>query len=720
MALAEDVAGFFKASSIDGLATGVVLLTVVLASASAKVLAQQPPGAADDTTRVFMLEGQVVTADRAESTIGSSVSAVSLVSSQQLARFPVANLAEVLRLVPGFTLVDFDGLGQDPQMIVRGFYGGGETDYVTVMLDGRPLNNLQSGMMIWDLIPPVAIGAIEVVRGPSSALYGDGAVAGVINLISANNAPEGGFWDFGIGDPRSFRGSVRAVGDFASRPVTVFAEARRIEGYRKNAARTVGNAGARVDILSGEERSLSLSAHWMWRDVQRPGPRPENKVEVDPRPIEIFYSYDGTQAWLARADLEGSIELSPGSQLSSFLSTEVRRRDEIRTVQPSLDKGYTKERFLDTNRLFGTVKLEKNDLGFPWSDRLIVGVDASTGHFESEHHDVVTGGPLTYVFGTPTRPLVASGQGTRNAAAGFAQYEFRPIDVLRISVGGRFDVFSDSFRPDEPSPDVSVTAEITAFSPKAGVNLSWIESARQTGHIYLTVGRTFKAPNPDQLFDQRSVPVLPTVEVPVSNPLLRPQHGVSLEAGAYHGVVISPGSWTGDLSLAVYQIDMEDEIKFDVGTFTYGNIAESRHRGVEAGVNVRGPSASTFFVNYALQNVTAQSGVNNGNFLKAIPHHTLSGGASGMLMRNLELGIYLTRHSSAWLDDENTERLPAFTRIDTRTSLSVRNLEFSLQLLNLFNRAYSTTGFLDPGSRKTVLLFPAAKRALEVGLRVGV
>ena len=73
MALAEDVAGFFKASNIDGLATGVVLLTVVLVSASAKVLAQQPPGAADDTTQVFTLEGQVVTADRAESTIGSSV-----------------------------------------------------------------------------------------------------------------------------------------------------------------------------------------------------------------------------------------------------------------------------------------------------------------------------------------------------------------------------------------------------------------------------------------------------------------------------------------------------------------------------------------------------------------------------------------------------------------------------------------------------------------------
>lgn len=716
----ERMPSLFKASKISCLAIRMWVLPLILLWTSGEASAEQSRGSEVDTTQVFTLERKVVTADRAESDIGSSVSAVSLISHEELARFPMSNFADLLRLVPGFTLVDFDGLGQDPQMIVRGFYGGGETDYITVMLDGRPLNNLHAGLMIWDLISPVAIEGIEVVRGPASALFGDGAVGGVINLISANNAPEGGFWDLSIGEPRSFRGSVRTVGNLAGRPVTGFAGVRRIQGYRNNAARTVGNAGARVDIVSRERSSLSLSAHWMWRDVQRPGPRPEPKVEADPRPIEIFYSYDGTQAWLARADLDGSIELSPGSQISSVLSTEVARQGEIRTVQPSLDKGYTKERFLDTNRLFGTIKLEKKDLGTPWSDRLIVGVDASIGHLESDHHDVASGGPLAYVFGTPTRPLVASGQGTRAAAAGFAQYEFRPIDALRISVGGRFDLFSDSFRPDEPSPDVSVTAEFTAFSPKAGVNLNWIESTRQTGHIYMTAGRTFKAPNLDQLFDQRSVPVLPTVHMPISNPLLRPQRGVNLEAGAYHGIVISPESWTSDLSLAVYQIDMEDEINFDVATFTYGNIAQSRHRGIEAGVSVRGPSASTFFVNYALQNVTARSGVNDGNFLKAIPRHTLSGGVSSMLLRNLESGIYLTSHSSAWLDDENTERLPAFTRIDTRTSLSVRNFKFSLQLLNLFNRAYSTTGLLDPNNRKTALLFPAAKRVLELGLRIGV
>ena len=153
----ERMPSLFKAPRISCLAIRMWVLPLILLWTSGEASAEQSRGSEVDTTQVFTLERKVVTADRAESDIGSSVSAVSLISHEELARFPMSNFADLLRLVPGFTLVDFDGLGQDPQMIVRGFYGGGETDYITVMLDGRPLNNLHAGMMIWDLISPVAI-----------------------------------------------------------------------------------------------------------------------------------------------------------------------------------------------------------------------------------------------------------------------------------------------------------------------------------------------------------------------------------------------------------------------------------------------------------------------------------------------------------------------------------------------------------------------------------
>ncbi len=57
--------------------------------------------------------------------------------------------------------------------------------------------------------------------------------------------------------------------------------------------------------------------------------------------------------------------------------------------------------------------------------------------------------------------------------------------------------------------------------------------------------------------------------------------------------------------------------------------------------------------------------------------------------------------------------------VDTRASIRVNNLDISLDVMNLFNRAYSTTGFLDPGGSGSALLFPAAGQVFEVGVRLG-
>ena len=78
------------------------------------VQAQQK--ARSDTARLAEV---VVTAERAPSAVASAVSAVTRVSGAELARMPHVTLADVLRMAPGFSLVDFDGLGYDPQLMAR-------------------------------------------------------------------------------------------------------------------------------------------------------------------------------------------------------------------------------------------------------------------------------------------------------------------------------------------------------------------------------------------------------------------------------------------------------------------------------------------------------------------------------------------------------------------------------------------------------------------------
>ena len=69
--------------------------------------------------------------------------------------------------------------------MVRGFYGGGEADYVLVMVDGRVMNLAHNGTIAWETLPAITdIESIEIVRGSASALHGDAAVAGVINIVT--------------------------------------------------------------------------------------------------------------------------------------------------------------------------------------------------------------------------------------------------------------------------------------------------------------------------------------------------------------------------------------------------------------------------------------------------------------------------------------------------------------------------------------------------------
>src|SRR5204862_5940598 len=62
--------------------------------------------------------------------------------------------------------------------------------YTRFLADGLPLFGQQGGGLGLLQIPPTDLGQVEVIKGVSSALYGAGAMAGVVNLISRRPGPE--------------------------------------------------------------------------------------------------------------------------------------------------------------------------------------------------------------------------------------------------------------------------------------------------------------------------------------------------------------------------------------------------------------------------------------------------------------------------------------------------------------------------------------------------
>jgi outer membrane receptor protein involved in Fe transport len=106
-------------------------------------------------------------------------SSVTVVTQAEIQDEGPDTLADALRNIPGVAINRTGQLGA----VTSAFIRGGNSNYNLIMIDGIPMNDFGGG---FDLAPlPVdGVDRVELMRGPESALYGENAVAGVINVIS--------------------------------------------------------------------------------------------------------------------------------------------------------------------------------------------------------------------------------------------------------------------------------------------------------------------------------------------------------------------------------------------------------------------------------------------------------------------------------------------------------------------------------------------------------
>jgi len=110
------------------------------------------------------------------------------ISKQEIEVSGSLALDDVLREAAGFTLFRRSGsLFANPTsqgVSLRGVGASGASRAV-VLLDGVPLNTPFGGWVYWDRVSKLSIESVEVVNGPTSHLYGSGALGGVVNMVTA-------------------------------------------------------------------------------------------------------------------------------------------------------------------------------------------------------------------------------------------------------------------------------------------------------------------------------------------------------------------------------------------------------------------------------------------------------------------------------------------------------------------------------------------------------
>jgi vitamin B12 transporter len=93
------------------------------------------------------------------------------------------DIQEGLRFIPGVQVTQTGQAGGTTSMFIR----GGGSDANKLLIDGIPANDIGGGVEFAN-IASAAIGQVEVLRGPNSALYGSDALAGVISLTTTRGS----------------------------------------------------------------------------------------------------------------------------------------------------------------------------------------------------------------------------------------------------------------------------------------------------------------------------------------------------------------------------------------------------------------------------------------------------------------------------------------------------------------------------------------------------
>lgn len=680
------------------------LAVAVLALVSPAAGQQPTPPVGPFTTQV------IVTAERAPEDRRDVPAATSVLTASDIASLPAASLSEVLDYLPGFQVLFDEGLtGTPPIVMARGFFGGGEAEYVQLLVDGVPLGDVESGLGDWRLLRPFELASVEALRGPATALYGDTALAGVIQAFTRSRperslAPRPGpavLLGAAGGSYGTWSGEA-ALGLTAGRwYLSGTLSGWRTRGYREHAR------SDEESISLGLER-LDRGGIWrvrgasLWRDRQEAGALSRAELARDRQSSSTAFRDDGEQlhrgfAAFSREQVGADWRVAVRAYWSG------RTSDLLRTVPLVPGVHLSAMRDIVTWRFGGAFEAEAPLARFHLPGTLVAGFDIGTDHLRTEYYE-----PL------PTAEAgdaLAATEGDRRRVGAFASHRADLLSRVRLTTGLRWDYIGDEFG--DGSRDRKADH---ALSPRVGLRVALGPAGREPVSLFAQAAGAFKAPTIDQRFDPRPFPDFRGGSFTVSNRALLPQRAVNIETGATGST--GPVSW----QVVAYRMRVRDEIDFDPRTFTYGNIGRSRHTGLELDARVRLGRILSPALSYEWSRVRPLAGPDAGAQLKNIPQHVWRPSVHVSAPRVLHAEIRYTRTAGRFLDDENRARLDELSTLDVRLARTLGRATARVDFLNLTNDTFDEMGFALTGFRgeRVDYVYPGAGRSVRVLLEVKV
>jgi iron complex outermembrane receptor protein len=628
---------------------------------------------------------------------------VTRIDREAIERSGARTVPDLLRREAGIYVTNTTGTPEGFTVEARGFNNGGGNGCSTlVLVDGRRLNEPETGCPDWSFVFLDEIEHIEIVRGPASAVYGDNAGAGVIQMFTRQ--PEDGrtrvVTHGSTGSWGSQEGSVLIDGRAKGLWARAFFDHIDTNGYRDQAGFDADSSRLGLGWDLDGHGELRLEGGYDSTDRERPGAL--TKAEMDDNRRQADPDSLGNSDRARSRFLQTTLEVRPREDVTVRFVPYVRRRTDDGRLSGDDGFGGVFDFLTDT---------ETDQYGF---DGQVEAVFEAFGRT----HTLVTGGEwrredsdVDNLFRTAGFESATDVALTRRTGGLFLQQEVSLRDDLTLLLGLRRDwVDYDGDGSQTGSPGVDVDEDHEVWSPNAA--LTW--RATEPVSIYVSYARGFRSAN-----------IQETVNLFGVDPL-DPQRSKSYEVGA------KLRRKNASANVAFYWMTVEDEILFDptavnVAPFFPGrnvNLDRVQHRGIEVSGSLRPLEWLELYASYTYDDVSIERGAVAAGGIPLTPEHRGAAGVIAFLPCGFEIGV-----DGRWVGDRplvndldgSSDDLPSYGVYDGR--IAWRGQYGGLSLLleavgrNLGDKEYSEFGG-EASFGGAPGFFPSPERNYTLGFRL--
>ena len=390
----------------------------------------------------------VVTATKTERKLSNVAVPVSIISQKKIQQAGSLRLNDILQEQTGIYLTSNFGTGVQMQ--------GLNPDYTLILIDGEPLVGRTAGVLDLNRITVGNIKQIEIVKGPSSSLYGSEAMAGVINIIT--DKP----------NQNTLKASMR-YGSYNTSDLNLSGSIRKNKFAYQGFVNGYATDGFSIRPNSVERSIAPIKRFTMQHNFNyyfTPKTSASFNCRMNDEKIINIISVTNNGLVTTSNGVEKNKDYNATFQLAHRFNTHLK----------------------NTSRIYGTKYESTQDLltsnGVPYTDYFKQQFGRIENQTDYTINDIIElNAGVGYTIETVNSSRYDKTESTKKNQIGFAflQSEWRPLHQLTIIAGARFD---------------NNQLYAAAFSPKLALQYKVSKSL----NLKASIGRGFKAPDFRQLY----------------------------------------------------------------------------------------------------------------------------------------------------------------------------------------------------------------------------